>query len=184
MADFEFSGMNLKGLLDVLEVRGLREEIVSGLSAAAQAACAAPMARKWHPSAIAIEVWSAIIKQGGEQLQEDVNYEMTRKSFGPVVTPMVKVALALSGSSPAAVFSRLGQLSSLALRNVRFDWVSRDAFSGILTIRYPRSVPREIVEPAWRGIFRIGGELTGKDIRIERCVVLPEPGAYEFHVGW
>lgn len=184
MADFEVSGMNLKGLLDALDARGLREQVVAQVSQEVQAACAEPMRRKWYPSAVTVEIWTALVRIGGPQLLEDVSFGIVRRAYGPVVGPLVKVALALSSSSPAALFSQFGRFTSLALRNVQFNWESTGANSGIVTVRYPRPMPQEIAEPAWRGIFRIGPELTGKDIRVEQCVARTDENAFEFHVGW
>lgn len=184
MADFKISGMTLKAFLDVLETRDLRGAVVARLSPEGQEVCASPMGRRWHPGAIGEELWGAILQQGGPTLYEDVSYEMTRRSFGPVVGPLLKVALALTGTSPAAVFSRMNQLSSLALQDVRFDWEAKDATSGVVTVSYPRSLPLEVIEPGWRGIFRMGAELVGTPCRVEQCVPQQERNGFAFHVAW
>ena len=180
--DFELSSVNLAGLAKALDASGRRAEIDALLSPSARAALADPHSARWHPGKLAVEMWMAVVKLGGPKWLEELNYEMTKKSFGPIVGSVVKIGLTLSGSSPATVFSRLDNLVSVALKGLQFEWKPR-AQGGVETITYPCAMPREAVEAGWRGIIRVGGEMTGKTIRVDRFE--PETDRrFRFEVSW
>ena len=166
--DFELSSVNVASLAKALESSGRRKEIDALLSPEARAVLADPHSARWHPGKLAVEMWMAVVKLGGAKWLEELNYEMTKKSFGPIVGSVVKIGLTLSGSSPATIFSRLDSLVSVALKGLRFEWKPGGAQAGVETITYPCAMPKEAVEAGWRGIIRVGGEMSGKTIRIDR----------------
>lgn len=181
--DFELSAVNLGAMDKALEATGKRAEVYALISAEARAAHQAPHTARWHPGRFAVEAWMAIIKVGGKALLEEMNYSLTRKSFGPIVSPLVKIGLTLSGSSPASIFARLGDLTSVALKGVTFEWKPSGPQGGSQTITYPSAIPADAVEPGWRGIFRVGSEMTGKTIKVERFVAESDR-RFRFDVSW
>lgn len=177
------SGMNLAAFDKALAAQGKRDAVYALLSPEARAAFQDPHSSRWHPGRFGVEAWLAIVKLGGEQWLEDLNYELTRKSFGPIVGPLVKIALTLSGRSPASVFARLGDATSVALKHVKFEWKAASPQAGALTVSYPCAMPPEVVEPGWRGVIRVGAEMTEKTIRVDRFV--PEDDRrFRFEVSW
>lgn len=181
--DFELSAMNLSAMDKALKAAGRREEVYALLSPEARASFEDPHSARWHPGRFAVEAWMAIIKLSGMPWLEELNYQLTRQSFGPVVGPLVKIGLTLSGSSPASIFSRLGDLVSLALRGPVFEWKAAGPQGGAETISYPCAVPADAVEAGWRGIFRVGGEMTGKTIRVEKFEAESDR-RFRFEVSW
>ena len=179
--DFELSAVNLAAMDKALGTR--REEVYALLSPEALAVHRDPHSARWHPGHLAVEAWVAIIKLGGKQWLEDLNYELTKKSFGPIVTPLIKIGLTLSGSSPASIFSRLGDTVTVALRGLKLEWKPGGPSNGAETISYPCAMPPETVEAGWRGVFRVGSELCGKTIRVDRFE--PESDRrFRFDVSW
>lgn len=177
------SGMNLAALDKALAAQGKRDEVYALLTPEARAAFQSPHSSRWHPGRFGVEAWLAIVKLGGKQWLEDLNYELTRKSFGPIVKPLVKIALTLSGSSPASVFARLGDATSVALKHVKFEWKAQSPQAGSLTVSYPCAMPPEVVEPGWRGVVRVGAEMTEKTINVDRFE--PENDRrFRFDVSW
>lgn len=166
--NFEVSSVNLSAMGKALLASGRAGEVYALLSPEARATFENPLSARWHPGAHAIEGWAAIVQVGGMKWLEDLNFELTRKSFGPIVGPLVKIGLTISGSSPATLLSRLGEITSVALRGLAFDWKATGTSAGVLTLRYPLAVPPTVVEGGWRGILRVGGEMTGKAIRVEQ----------------
>lgn len=164
--DFEVSATNLAGLMKALEADGSAAKVLSLVSAPTQAILKMPHAQRWHPGAVAVEAWSAIIDAFGAPRLEQLNLLITRQSFGPIVRPLVKVALALGGNSPATVLARLDDAIKVATRNVKVTWVAGGPTAGTVSFEYPRAMPRpDVVEYGWRGAMRFGEELTGKPIR-------------------
>lgn len=106
--DFELSAVNLAAMGKALAASGRQQEVYALLSPDARTAWENPHSTRWHTGRFAVEGWMAIIKLGGKPWLEELNYDLTRKSFGPIVGPLVKIGLTLSGQGPASVFNRLG----------------------------------------------------------------------------
>lgn len=183
MNDFEVSSVNLTAMGKALASSGRSAEVYALLSPEARATWENPLTARWHPGRHAVEGWAAVVKVGGVRWLEDLNFTLTRQSFGPIVGPLVKIGLTLSGSSPATIFSRLGNLVSVALKGLTFDWQPASASAGTLRVTYPWAVPPEVVDGGWRGIFRVGGEMAGKGIRVERFRS-ESPRVFCFDVSW
>lgn len=181
--DFEVSSVNVGSMAKALAASGRAAEVFALLSPETRAAWERPHDQRWHPGKVAIEGWSAIVKVGGPSWLEELNYRVTRDSFGPIVGPLVKIGLALSGSSPATIFSRLGDVTSVALRGVQFQWTAGVPTGGTEVLRYPVDMPPDVVEFGWRGILRVGSELTGKVIRVDRFEALT-PRSFRLTVSW
>lgn len=181
--DFELSSVNLAALGKALAAAGRQQEVYALLSPEARAAAESPHSARWHPGRFAVEAWAAIVKLGGKPWLEELNYELTRKSFGPIVGPLVKIGLTLSGSTPASMFSRLGNLVSVALKGLEFEWKPSGPSGGSQIITYPCAMPPEVVEAGWRGIIRVGSEMTGKTIKVDHFVVESDR-RFRLEVSW
>lgn len=165
MRDFEVSAMNMRAFSSGLEASGRRAEVLSKLTPEARAAYDAPFAVRWHPGRYAVSAWEHTYALGSEPLLTQVNDHVSRNSFGPVVRPLARVALAISGASPATLFSRLGSIVALAVRGLSFGWESRSRTSGSLTVTYPRPVPGHLL--GWPSVIRAGADLAGVPIILD-----------------
>lgn len=183
MDDFEVSAMNLAGLAKALTARGLIDRVKAEVQPATRAALENPMSARWHPGAVAVDAWEAIIKVDSPAQLEALNLKLTAESFGPIVRPLVKVALALGGSSPANVFARLNDAIRVATRGVTVTWTASSPTSGQVAFEYGRAMPPVVVEHGWRGVMRFGEELTGKTFRFERFEAASDR-RFVFHVSW
>lgn len=179
--DFEVSAVNVAAMDKALGAR--REEVYALISEQSRAIHRAPHSARWHSGRLAVEAWVAIVKLGGKQWLEDLNYELTSRSFGPIVTPLIKIGLTLSGSSPASIFARLGDTVTVALRGVTFEWKAAGPSAGAETITYPCAMPADAVEAGWKGVFRVGSDLTGKTIRVDRFEAESDR-RFRFEVSW
>ncbi|MEW6433633.1 MAG: hypothetical protein AB1730_19165 [Myxococcota bacterium] len=183
MPAFEVSAMNLSALTRALEARGLLDRVKAAVKPETRAALDDPMSARWHPGAVAVDTWQAIVDAEGPAQLEALNLKVTAESFGPVVRPLVKVALALGGSSPATVFARLNDAIKVATRGVTVTWTPSGAQAGQVAFEYPCAMPPVVVEHGWRGVMRFGEELTGKTLRFERFEVASDR-RFVFHVAW
>ncbi|MBL8917774.1 MAG: hypothetical protein JNJ54_02860 [Myxococcaceae bacterium] len=178
------SATNLGGLVKALAAEGLFDQLTAKLSPGTLAVLQNPHGRRWHPGTIALETWGAIIDVAGGPKFEALNLRITRDSFGPIVRPMLKVVLALGGSSPATLFSRLDDTIKVATKGLRATWTPAGKNGGTVVFEYPCPVPRaDVVEYGWRGALRFGDELTGKPLAfgpVERR----SDRAFAFPVTW
>lgn len=181
---FEFSALNLNGIVKGLTAAGVLPALLEQVSAPVKKALESPWGERWYPGELMTELWLKVGELHGWEKVEDINYEVTMKSLGPVVRPVLRVALALTDASPAAVFSRMGSLASTAIRNVEFGWDAQSKTSGAMWLRYPDPVPPPFVQHCWAGIFRTGSELVGKPVKVERFEVSEGDRRFTFHLSW
>lgn len=170
MTGYEVSAMYVSGLLKALKEHGLLEQVLAGVSPATRAVAAAPFKQRWHPGTVTEELSFAVPRLADAQRLEDVTYEMAKRSFGPIVTPMIKVAMALTGSSPATIFSRLQEATDVAVRGLDITWLPLGPTRGEVKVGYPWPIPAE-VEPVWRGTLRFAFELARTDGRVEKATL-------------
>ncbi len=126
------------------------DDVVPALSEPVRRAFASPWSTRWHPGAVLIEFSDTMVAKHGAAALEAHGYEMTRRSFGPVLRSLLRGAIRLAGGTPAALFSRLPEVLSFVFRGVEGSW---DPSARELTLRYPVVVPPDIIAP-WRGVVR------------------------------
>lgn len=181
MTDFTVSAMNVRGFGAALTALGHKEEVLALMPEAARAAYATPQSARWHPGQYAVEAWRATRALGGQALLDATNYRFFTDSLSPVVRPLVKVAIALSGASPATLFSRVGELVGLTMRGLEFGWAPTAARAGRFTVHYPRPVPSELL--GWRQVMRVGGEMTRATIVVDNFAAESDR-QYRYDVHW
>jgi hypothetical protein len=180
---FEVSAMQLAGMEQALVTIGKHDEVHERLAVETRAVLLSPHSARWHRGGFAIDLWSTLNAVGGKPLLESFNYEMTRKSFGPVVGPLIKLGATLTGAGPASMFARLESLCSLALRGVTFTWVPSGKNGGTQAFDYHAAIAGDVIDGAWRGVFRVGAELVGTPVQVHEYESLG-PSAGRLRVSW
>ncbi|MFO0595726.1 MAG: hypothetical protein U0228_10485 [Myxococcaceae bacterium] len=174
------SAVQISGLLKELKKRGL-DKVVAQCSAEAQAVFGNPFSARWHPGHVLIEVGERVIAEVGGEGFADVMYQMARNSFGPILRPMLQVAMAMTGRTPAALLARVPTSIQQAVQNVTATWTPATPNTGTLVFQYPCPIPTP-TEFAWRGSLRFLSELAGTPIRVEQ---VDKPGhQLVLHVAW
>ncbi|MFZ5441988.1 MAG: hypothetical protein ACOZQL_18425 [Myxococcota bacterium] len=180
---FEVSGLTMAGFVRALEAEKLLEPVRAKLGFAARSMLDDPHASRWHEGKLNIEFLEAVLAVAGPAKLEQLNRELTSKSFGPIIKPLARVALAIGGSSPATVFSRVNEAVSVGTRGLTISWKAASETSGEVALEYAEPVPARIVEPSWRGVLAIAEELTGRKLRFDRFEST-SPTRHVFHVSW
>lgn len=180
---FDVSATTMTAIQKALREAGQYEPVRAALGAEAQRVLDEPNGTRWHPGAVANEVWAAIVQVAGPAGLEALNLRMTQKSFGPIVRPLLKVALALGGNSPATIFKRLGEALHVAMRGVQVTWAASGPSAGNLTFEYPVAMANVVVESSWRGVLRFSEELTGVPLRFDGFAADGER-RFTFRLSW
>ncbi len=161
--DFEVSALNLAGLKKVLVARGLAAQVLARVSPEAKKALDDPHTQKWHPGRFAIEAWGAVIDVAGGPTLSDVQLDVTSQAFGAIVTPLLKVALALGGRSPNSLLKRLDDAVKVATKHVRCSWRPLTPQQSSVVFEYPEVPARiDVIEHGWKGTLRFGETLVDK----------------------
>jgi hypothetical protein len=152
--ELEVSSMHVAGISKAAVTLGYAG-VISALAPEVRASLEDPYSRRWHPGEVMFDFSDALAAAHGLEALEQHAYEMTRSSFGPALRPLISVALALMGGHPSALFARVGDGLSLAMRGMRVKWRPEDRS---LAVQYPMPLP-EAALASWRGVTRFLFEL-------------------------
>jgi hypothetical protein len=149
MADYVLSSTWVRGFVKVLRHEGRYDELLARAAPAVQVAMAEPGRELWWPREVG-QGFVALIGTFPNAFAEKVGALVVRQSVAPIIMPLVKVVLAVSGKDPRTLLSRMPQLVNSSLRGVEVSFVSEGPGSGRLSLRYPFRV-EEPTAYLWRG---------------------------------
>ena len=165
---WQTSAVYLAGLSRAIRSAGLLARVLPRLSAATKHIVENPYGQRWHPALYGTELATAVLDVAGPQALEDLTFALARESFGPILGPTLKVALALSGAKPTTVFARIDQSIRSAVQGVSATWTPSGEQSGAVCFEYPMAAPR-FTDYSWRGGIRFMFHLVGVDGSIAPC---------------
>lgn len=181
-ADWQASAVQVAGLFKQVKLKGLDAKALAKCSPATRAVFENPWSARWHSGETLTEFSRVVVELVGREGFADLNYDMARASFGPILRPMIQVALAITGRSPATVFARVPSSLESALRNVVSTWEPTGKTGGVLRFAYPCVIDPD-TEWAWRGAIRFIGELSGTPARIDEAKLI-DGSALQFTLSW
>lgn len=161
LADFQTSSSYTAALAKALTQLGRLDAVVARAPADAALMLKNPHDRRWWDAGTSMEMVKAIAAEGGAELVREVGRRAVAESLSPILRPLVSVLVAISGPSPASLFSRWAQITQAAVKNVNYEWKPTGPTSGELDITYSRVVPPEYTD-LWEGGFAFVYETTRK----------------------
>lgn len=180
---YEASAVHVAGFVAAARAVGALEPALPHLAPSTRAVLDQPYAAKWVPAAVIQDLTATIAARVGPEVLDELNYRMTKDSLGRLVLPLLKVALTLTGRTPATIFSRLDDSVRVAMKGVRATWESTGPQGGTVRISYPVPPP-PVVHLAWRGVFRFGFELTGTRGALDRFEYVDGGKTLVLRVSW
>jgi hypothetical protein len=180
---YQVPSHHLAGFVKAARAAGVYDVALAKVSAPSVEIINMPFRRKWLSAYVLQELTVAIAETAGLEVLGEINYRMAKESIGPIVMPLLRVALALTGRTPATLFARLDETVGAATKGMRIAWVPQGKSGGTLNIRYPEPQPR-IHHLAWGGVFRFLFELTGSEGRVVKHEYRDGDQTLEFELGW
>lgn len=177
------SAVYLAGLSKAIRAAGLLDRVLPKLSAETRRIVANPYGERWHPAVYGTELATAVLEVAGPQTLEDLTFVLARDSFGPILGPMLKVALALSGAKPTVVFGRVDQSIRSAVQGVSATWTATGERSGVVSFEYPMVAPG-FTDISWRGGLRFMFHLVGVEGTIAPCERVDGGRVLRFALTW
>ena len=180
MAMVQFSSTYVAALKDVLAERRVLEAVHRAASPALKALLDNPMAYSWWDSTVVFELIGVLVRHLGEAGFKDATFDASHRRMGPIARPLVRVLLALSGSTPEAIFKRVNMFARMGVRGVAASWTPGKAKSGQLSFVFPYDVSKEI-SLIWWGLIREAfsllqtGRVFSEDI---------QPNTHTFMIEW
>jgi len=166
-----YLGSAFRVAVEFLDQRGCATQVKQRVSAAtAELIDKPPFPFAWMPAAAMDELESALSMVAGRQACVDLGMTAGRKLGGSVVQPVLKMATALFGNTPATVFQNLERFYSIVLKGMRFEYEATGPKSGIVRARADGpDVPAALFDVT-RGNLSYVFELCG----VQGTVSLPE----------
>ncbi len=183
MEPYLASSVHIVGFVNAANQLGLMERVLPLLTEETRHTLEHPYEAKWVPARIIQDLTSRIAEVFGPEVLDPLNFVMTKDSMGKLVLPMLRVALVLTGRSPASVFARVGDSVKVAMQGVNASWVPKDDTSGRITLRYVQPPP-QVVHHAWKGVFRFAFELTNREGQLDAHRYLDAGLTLELDVSW
>jgi hypothetical protein len=142
-----------------------------------------PDTSRWHPGHLFQHMTEALVKVASREQMAEMNYRMCRDQFGPIVTGMIRIAVALTGPSPHTVFGNLKPMVGLAIRGAVPEYERTGPQSGKFAMTYPLPFPDSTAN-AWAGVMRYCCELVGRTAVLDRVETLQSGHRYEIDLHW
>lgn len=161
LPEFQTSSSYTAGLAKALRQLGRLDAVIARAPPDAALMLKDPHSRRWWGAVASMQMVSAIAAEGGAPLVREAGRRAVAESLSPILRPFVSVLVAISGPSPASLFSRWAQLTQAAVKHVNYEWKSTGPSSGTLDITYSRAVPPEYTD-LWDGGFAFVYETTRK----------------------
>lgn len=183
MEPYLASSMHVAGFVTAMKRQGFLDKVLPLIAPQTRHAIDHPYEEKWVSAHVIQDLSNCLVDAHGPDALAEVNYAMTTDSLGKLVLPMLRVALAITGRSPATIFARLGDSIKVAMKGVTVSWAPEGANAGRVTLRYPEAVPT-VVHHAWRGVFRFAFDLTERQGQLVAQRYLDEGKTLELDVSW
>jgi hypothetical protein len=163
--DHQVSYVSVKAIGLLLENDERKFAVYALLNEQAKAALERPTAHRWYPGRTLEHIFLSIVQVGGEEWLEELSYQRTVQTFGPMLKPVIKSLVSFSHSTPATLFKALDVLSGVALKRIEVEWEPLETNSGNVIMMFPRPLNKQTLGPSIRGIFRYVGDMTKTTIQ-------------------
>lgn len=180
---YEISSSYVGGLVKSLSAMGHLEAVRAEVGPEAKMALESPVSNRWWDGVVNEQLMVALQKLQGDSAVEKVSYDTIKGALGPIVMPLVKVTLALTGSTPNALLSRGGQFLSTSVRGLEVTWSPSGPTGGTYAVRYPVKVPRAYM-PLWKGMMAYVFELTGVKGTVTDAVAELDGKTFRYTLSW
>jgi len=121
-----------------------------------------PVATEWLPLRHNVNLFVAYESIAGADGVRQMTYEATRDAIAPPLQPVVELALATFGASPATIFARADLLLRFSVRGQKLTYTGWGSTGGALEFRVMGLRPPRVFYEAWAGLVLYVIELCGK----------------------
>ncbi len=119
----EFSGTIVRGTIEWIEKAGLTERVRKEVPADTAALIQRPpLSISWVDARHMDQLLGALERVAGTEVVVTYGLEATRRSFGPVLSPMLRGMVGMFGATPASIFGHLDRIASLMIRGATYSY--------------------------------------------------------------
>ncbi|MDX2012409.1 MAG: hypothetical protein SFW67_19590 [Myxococcaceae bacterium] len=181
---FEVTAVYVSGFRKALVDLGQLDAVVARITPETRAVLERPFSARAHSADVLRDLSDALLAVAGPEVFRRHAYLMARDALGRILTPMFKVALALTGRTPSTLLARVPDSVQQAMRGVTVTWTPAGPTAGALAVKYPEAVNRT-AEEGWRGTLQFLFELIeGAPGTIARTEWLEADTRLVLHITW
>jgi hypothetical protein len=181
---FQVTSVYVSGFRKALVDLGLLDAVTPRVDAKTREVLEHPFSSRTHDGSVLQQLSDALVEAAGPEVFEQHAYLMARDSLGRILIPMFKVALELTGRTPATLLARVPDSVHQAMRGVTVTWTPVSTRGGLLAVTYPLVVNRS-AERGWRGTLRFLFELIdGTPATISKAEWLERDTRLHLHITW
>jgi hypothetical protein len=158
-AGYENSSLFMQGMAEAAREVGLWPKLERALAPDDLAALMKPRENRWWPGSLLARVVEVAERESDAATIEQMAYLAVKGAVAPVAMPLIKVTVAVFGSSPGTILGRASTFGATALRGVELQWKPTGDRVGELICTYPEAVPHAY-HALWKGTLRFVFELT------------------------
>lgn len=181
----EASGLLARSYRTVLGELQLLAPLCAQLSPASARAILEPAGpMTWTPATWVLDTTGALLTMSGREACRRLGLLMSRDLAGGVLAPMVKTALALFGTTPAALYPRVQMYTAMVMRGMLIHYVPIDPRSGTLILESDVAMHDGFLA-VWEGVFVYAQEACGvKDATVRPARLEPKGRRAQISVSW
>jgi hypothetical protein len=181
---FQVTAVYVSGFRKGLVELGLLQQVSERVKPSTREVLEKPFSSSLHDGDVLADLSDTLHTLAGSEVVQKHAYLMARDSLGKILVPMFKVALALTGRTPASLLARVPDSVHQAIQGVRVKWLPSSAEEGVLRVEYPTPVTVVAAE-GWRGTLKFLFELLdGASARIVRIDARDEQRTLEIRIRW
>jgi hypothetical protein len=180
---YEVSSWYVAGLAKTLQAQGLFEAVSAAIGPEGKRALEQPLSSRWWDGEVNGQIMATLQSLRGDSAVEKLAYDTMKGALGPILMPLVKVTLALTGSTPSGLLSRSSQFLSTSVRGLEATWTSDGPTSGTYVVRYPSRGTGAYL-PLWKGTLVYVFGLTGAEGTVHEAKVDPDGQTFRYTLSW
>ncbi|MGZ3439293.1 MAG: hypothetical protein ACXVDD_07245 [Polyangia bacterium] len=149
-ASIEVKASALRGIIKVLESRGMLADVRARVSEPARELIAAPPpASTWISHGVVEEICLAVTAIAGAHTWREVTYLAARDSILPLLRTAIEGFLRLFGASPAGLYKKWRHIAGSSIRGLSHVYTPTSDRSGVMLVTFDGC--RDVPEPVFEG---------------------------------
>lgn len=181
-------GTFFRNIIDFIDERGRKAEVLERLSPRTRELCEKPPGWfSWVPSVHIDELEAAFLEVAGLEATVELGRVCSQNLGTTVVRPVLRMAFLLLGQTPAVVFENLDRFFALVTRGITFSYTADSARSGVVLARFDGPDTPEAAYHVLQGSLQFIFELCGVSGEVGAAEVAesgPAGASVRYRVRW
>jgi hypothetical protein len=134
----EVKGSIVRSLVAAIAAHGQRDAVAARVSPAARALLTdPPLPTMWIDGRLSLELYQAVYDAAGAEQLRRISREAIERGVVPLLRSIIERVLAIFGTSPATLLSRLDRAAAGTTRGLVYRYEAIDDTSGRFEIEFP-----------------------------------------------